>query len=233
MIVTRTADHQFGQPHRYRSRSQRGLVALYGSTGVRDSWFALDRAFGYLTPSARPMASMDMATKWANDSFLTDMAALDTAAVAAGETDGRFAPFAYHMLGASMGGLSSCIWAIQNPEKVKSIQLLIPAINPIDIHTNNRSGFAAEVAAAHGGGAPPASRSAASDENMEALAAFPIKVYYSTTDGVTPLSIMEAFIEGVTDAGGSVETVNMGAQGHFWNGDFNGTAVADFIELHD
>jgi pimeloyl-ACP methyl ester carboxylesterase len=180
---------------------------------------------------------MDMATKWANDSFLADMAALETAALAEGQGKGKFAPFDYHMLGASMGGLSSCVWASMHPEKVRSIQLLIPAIDPLDVYTNNRAGFAAEVYAAHGSNPPPDDRNASSEEVIAAIAHIPIKLYYSTTDNVTPLSVMEAWIEAFQAAGGTVELANMGAQGHLWPLDgvtgFSGALVADFIERHD
>ena len=233
-MVTRAGSTQmFGKRRIYRLRSKRGLFALYGSTGVKDSWFALDQALGYLAPTVEdaghPVASMDMGTKWANSSFHTDMASLRTAA----EAD-YFAPFDAHAIGVSMGGLSVCMDAINNPDKIRSLQLVIPAIDPLDVYTNNRAGFAAEVAAAHGGGAPPDSANASAEENMAALAAFPIRIYYSTDDTVTPLSVTQAFIDGVTAAGGDIEAISLGAVGHtFLSGSFTGATIAEFIAEHE
>lgn len=241
MVTRRTDVHQFGKGRVYRPRSKRGLMALYGSTGVRDSWFALDRAYwpdGYFHDTVdglgHPVASMDMATKWANESFHTDMAALETAAFA-----GDFAPFDYHMLGVSMGGVSSCMWAIRHPERVRSIQLVIPAIAPLATQANNYAGFAAEITAAHGGTVPD-SANPSTDESFAALAAFPIRIYYSTNDTVTPIAETTTFIEGVQAAGGDIEAISLGAIGHtFGDGGFgisayfNGETVAEFIAAHD
>lgn len=231
MFTSASSTQMFGKRRIYRARSKRGLFALYGSTGLKDSWFALDQVLGYFTPAVNaghPVASMDMGTKWANSSFHTDMASLRTAA----EAD-YFAPFDAHAIGVSMGGLSVCMDAINNPDKIRSLQLVIPAIDPLDVYTNDRAGFAAEVSAAHGG-APPDSANASTEENMAALAAFPIKVYYSTNDTVTPLSVTQAFIDGVTAAGGDIEGVSLGAAGHSFLADnFTGAAIAEFIAEHD
>lgn len=229
MLSSRSSLSRFATDRMFRPYSRAGVAMLYGATGTRDSWFALNDAFWpsgeikAITEAGFPVGSVDTLDGWGNDALLDDLTDMKAEGDAAYFASGR-----WHLLGASAGGLTVLNWAKANPALVKSLTLLIPVLDVQDVYTNNRGSFASVISTAYGG-APPDSHNPA--DNYSSFADIPIKLYYSTTDTITPLAITQAFISGVGD---NVEGVNMGAQGHFWDyAVFTPASIVEFLEAND
>ena len=92
----------------------------------------------------------------------------------------------YALIGDSMGGLISLVYAAQATVKPKAIVMVIPVINPEDIRANNRAGYAASINAAYGGFYNEATLGATKNPHtMRAaakLAGIPMLIFYGLTD---------------------------------------------------
>jgi pimeloyl-ACP methyl ester carboxylesterase len=137
--------------------------------------------------------------------------------------------------GGSMGGLNSLNFLRANPTLVAAVALVIPALalgNMYDNQTLESVGIAsrASIEAAYGGAAGFAAARDAHDPYVHradyAALGVPIKIWYSTSDPVTPPS----FITDFASAAGAT-TVSMGAIGH---GVLSSVApdIADFLNTY-
>lgn len=90
------------------------------------------------------------------------------------------------LVSSSMGAHTSLNWAAQNKAKVKGIISIIPVINPTDIVTNNRMGYAASVNAAYVGGWSESTYGAVYNPQTLAsagkLSGIPMLMWYGTLD---------------------------------------------------
>lgn len=90
------------------------------------------------------------------------------------------------LISGSMGALTSLNWAAANPTLVSAVVSVIPVINPTDIVTNNRGGYAALVNAAYGGawseGTYGATYNPRTRATAGAFAGLPMLLFYGTVD---------------------------------------------------
>ena len=213
---------------RYVPASRKGVIALYGSTGTRDSFFALDavsRELRDITDLDFPVASCDTGVLWGNSTMLARITQLRTNAQGTDPVPTQFASGKVHLLGISSGGVAALAWAKANPSLVQSISLLIPALDIQAIDSENRSGFSAEIQTAYGGAPADADNPA---DFAGDLTSIPIKVWYSTTDAVTTESESLAFI-----AASGARGQSMGQVGHFWGPPWSGRDVALWMKSQD
>lgn len=227
-MVSSRGTQRYAYSRLYKPGSRSGVLMLFGRGGTRDSWFAFNDALwpsgeiSSITDAGFPVGSIDTGVLWGNSTMLTNISTLKTA----GQT-ALFAAGGVHLLGASAGGLAVLAWATANPSLVKSITLVVPALDVQHIHTNDLGGFAAEIETAYGGAPADADNPI---DNLADFEDFPIDLYYSTDDPYTPLATTEAFIDGV---GSNVTGHNMGAQAHAWTVPWSGANVAAFISEND
>lgn len=218
-------DQRYGHDRLYKPGSRKGVLAMYGATGTRDSFFDLDRAdrttlrgiggFGFA------FGTIDVLEYWGNSTIRTNMSTLRT-----NLQSGTFASGKVHLLGFSAGGTACLNWAKANPTLVQSICLVIPAVDIQDIYDNNRSGFQASISAAYGGRPADADNPA---DNAASFVDFPIRIYYSTNDTICIASTITTF---ATATG--AELISMGAVGHFWSYTYwGGENAGEFFEEHD
>ena len=103
----------------------------------------------------------------------------------------------YALIGDSMGGLNSLVYAAQATVKPKAIVMVIPVINPEDIRANNRGGYGASVNAAYAGGYNESALGATKNPHtMRAaakLAGIPMLIFYGLTDTLCLPQWTEAF----------------------------------------
>ena len=213
---------RYGHSRDYVLGSRRGVIAMYGDTGTRDSWYALDDAIPYfpmLHGNGFPTASCDTGVLWGNSTLRTNMSTLRTNL----QTAGVFASGKVHLLGISAGGLAALNWLKANPTLAASALIVIPALNPQGIYDDPRgAGFKAEITAAFGGRPPDSECPFADPASYAGIC--PIRIYYSTDDTVTFASEILSFASG----SGAV-AVSMGAVGHFWGAPFSEQAIAGFF----
>ena len=166
-------------------------------------------------------------THWGNDTAQARVATAKTYVQATpyGAKAGKVC-----LSGRSMGGLLSVLYALANPTAVQAVALAIPAVGLVDIHDNNRGGFATEIETAYGGASAwntaKAAHDAASRAGEYAALGIPTKIWYSSDDPICVPSVVTAFATAV-----GASTVNMGAQGHGVYSTFPGEA-ADFLAAH-
>jgi pimeloyl-ACP methyl ester carboxylesterase len=134
------------------------------------------------------------------------------------------APGPVHLMGVSMGGTSALMWALRNPGQVKSIILLIGAIN-IQYTYDLGGGFATEMDGIFGGRPKDHDNPYSLAEKFQGI---PIQVFYSTTDTVTDVDDVLDFC----DRSGAVPR-SMGAQGHFWAAPFSADEINDWFQTYD
>lgn len=210
----------------YAAGSRGGVLAIPGDTYDDTYWTG---AFWALTPSMRnlvdsggrfPVASVNQGTDWGNSTVQSRVTQLKTNAQTA-----LFAGGKVHLLGISAGGTTCLNWAKANPTLVKSIALLIPCVDIQDIYDNDRSGFQSEISAAYSGRPSNANTPA---QNTASFTGFPMKIWYSETDTVTPLNVTSSFISGTGATG-----VSMGSIGHLWGDPFSGQALSQFFAAND
>lgn len=110
-------------------------------------------------------------------------------------------------IGVSKGATALLNYAKDNPADVAGLALFIPAVDIQDMHTNDRAGSAASIAAAYGGGAPPDSSNPA--DNTGALDAIPQEIWRSTNDTACVQSVVDSYATAV-----SATVHSLGAAGH-------------------
>lgn len=107
------------------------------------------------------------------------------------------APGPVWLISGSMGCHTSLNWAAQNKTKVAGVISVIPVINPTDIVTNNRMGYAASVNSAYSGGWSEATYGAVYNPQTLAtagkLTGIPMLFFYGTTDALCVPAQTEAF----------------------------------------
>lgn len=101
----------------------------------------------------------------------------------------------------SMGHITACAWAAQNPGAVAGIFASIPVCDLTDLYTNNRGGYAAEIDTALGATYSEAANGAtinpATLASSGALNGIPWKAYYGTADTTVLPSTVTAFAASV------------------------------------
>lgn len=129
---------------------------------------------------------------WGNDVAVARLGGNLTRLAARSDVSGDYA-----LIGDSMGGLNSLVYAAQATVKPKAIVMVIPVINPEDIRANNRSGYAASINAAYGGFYNEATLGATKNPyTMRAaskLAGIPMLIFYGLTDTLCLPAWVEAF----------------------------------------
>lgn len=217
-------DQRTGYDRLYKPASRKGVLAMYGVNGTRDSFFSLDASDGTtlrdLVPT-RPVASLDVLEYWGNSTIRTNMSTLKTNAQVS-----LFASGKVHLMGISAGATCALNWAKANPTLVQSILLIVPAVDIQDIYDNWPGGLQDSISSAYGGRPSDANNPA---DNTASFTSFPIQIYYSTTDTVCTPATITAFASGT-----GAELVSMGAMGHFWNNAvWNGEASSNFFLEND
>jgi hypothetical protein len=213
-----------GHDRLYKPGSRKGVLMLYGATSDLDAWFGVDPLFGEVSGICAqqfPLATLSTGVTWGNSTIRTQMSTLRTNI----QSSGLFASGKVHLVGVSMGGLCALNWAKANPTLVQSITLLIPVVDVQAVYDADRGGFAASIAAAHGG-RPPDSENPA--DNTGSFTGIPTRLYYSTTDTITLAAEQEA-----SAAGSGATLVSMGAVGHFWGPPWSGRELAFWIKGSD
>lgn len=132
------------------------------------------------------------------------------------------------IVACSMGGIAACNWAVNNPSQVAAMAMIVPAIDLEDIHDNDRGGHAAGIEAAYGGLAAFQTSMVTRNpiDHADDLTGIPIKIWYSTNDGVCLPAITEAF---ATASGAELES--LGAVFHS-NGTLSPTAVFNYVKQY-
>ena len=162
---------------------------------------------------------------WGNSTARSRIDAVKTAIQTAGDFAEAAAGDAL-LTGTSAGALDMLNWAKYNPTLVQAIALSIAVVDPQDVWDNDRGGFKSDVNTAYGG------RPADADcpqKNYSAYAGIPMQLYYSDTDPVTPLSILQAFVTGVNANGGNCQAISMGSIGHLIGPPRTPQAVAEWL----
>jgi hypothetical protein len=199
------------QFHR-RNQVLRGSVLCHGhgatSTAYYTSSSTTTRDIGYVGIAP----DCGGATNWGNDASqtaLTNAFTYLTTGILGCKTDKIV------LNCGSMGALAGLRWAKDNPTKVAAILLSIPATSLVDLHDNNRGGYAAEMETAHGvsgtyaGNATIIGKDPAQNTSAIAAIGCPIRLYYSTDDPICVPSATTTFGAAV-----GAEMISMGAQGH-------------------
>lgn len=198
--------------HRDHRGAKRGVL-LCGGAGMTHLGWA---PFGVTYPQPRalleagyPVLAGGTAAAWGSDTART-RAAEEIALLQA--LTGSPADKVI-LWGQSMGFLKAIAYARANPTKVACIVGTVPAVDPQDIHDNNRGGFAAAIETAYGGAggyaaAMPSHNPFANQSEIAALG-IPMRLYYSTDDTITLSSKITAFAAGV-----GAQAVSLGAKAH-------------------
>jgi hypothetical protein len=134
------------------------------------------------------------------------------------------------LYGASMGAATLLRWALANVSSVACFAGIIPALSLVDLHDNNRGGFAAEIETAHGVTGTYAGNPTITgrDPGQNAASyAFPIKLWYSGDDP----TVVPATVAAFAAAAPNCSTVNMGNFGHAANPRY-ASDVATFLRQY-
>ena len=128
---------------------------------------------------------------WGNDTALSRISAARTYLQSlAGVTAGRVI-----LVGQSMGGQNSLVWAKNNPTLVHCVVAIIPVIDLADIHDNR--GLGASIDSAYAGGynqaTMGAARNPATFAAAGALNGIPIQCWYGATDTLCLPGFTEVF----------------------------------------
>ena len=172
-----------------------GIMFCHGAGGLADQ--ALRPEFAKvlqpLSDLGHPIMSHDLVSSatWGNDagqSAMTTAKAYMHASM--GAKAGKIL-----LVGASMGGLSSFVWAKNNPTLVAGIIGIVPVSDVNDIYTNNRQGLATWIASAYAGGWSQATLGAARNPitfaTAGALAGIPALLFSAASDAtVIPSTVL-------------------------------------------
>lgn len=125
------------------------------------------------------------------------------------------APGKIALVSGSMGALTSLNWAAANPTLVSAVVSVVPVINPTDIVTNNRQGYASLVHAAYGGAWSEATYGATYNPRTRAtagaFAGLPMLLFYGTVDTLCMPAETQGFAASV---GASCTLVPLTGLGH-------------------
>lgn len=215
-----------------RPATKRGLMMLGGWTSTVDYWAEDTTATvegRYITQelcdytargSTGPLAaSCATDSLWGN----VTMRARITDVVGHLQTIGYFQNGRVDLHGSSMGGLSALLWAMANPTLVGKISLVLPVVDVQQVYDDDPILFiAASIDAAYGGRPSDADNP---NKNTSTLSQFPIKIWASETDTVTPIAVTEAF---AAATGAEIESI--GSVGHTFGGNtvYRGNAIAEY-----
>jgi pimeloyl-ACP methyl ester carboxylesterase len=139
------------------------------------------------------------------------------------------------VIGGSHGSVTAMRWALANPSKVAALVLVLPAVNFVDLHDNDRGpGAKATMEAAYATGAVASyvgnSTIAAVDpfQNVSAYAALgiPIKGFYASDDPTALPGYWQTFAAAV-----GAQSQSMGAVGHS-SASLSGQDVYDFVKAY-
>lgn len=130
------------------------------------------------------------------------------------------------VMGMSHGAAAALNYARQNPSNVFGVALFAPVVDLVDIHDNNRGGYATAIETAYGGSSGWNSAKAAHNPagNTGDLAGIPIKAWYSTDDPICTSTTVTTFITAVSGTSQS-----LGAVGHALTG-LDPKQVSDFVD---
>ncbi len=199
--------------------SQRGVLFCHGAEGSSVQMF--DPTLGYEPTIAKlagqaelPVVAADLGSVlntsdvWGDDTGMSRMT--DAWNWLKSTSGGKAKTDACVLVGGSMGGLMAIDWAYRNPTLVKAIAIIIPVLDLQDVYQNNRSGLEPQINAAYGGAPDYSTRS---PMNLaSSLAGMPIKIWYSTTDPVTPSTSTNTTFQ--SSVGSSCLVQSLGAVGH-------------------
>ena len=193
----------------------RGIIGIPGVDGT--DWPIDTATDPTVVAEGWPKMQIASGQLWGNATHQTRITDARTALIASpGAINGKV-----YLSAGSMGAAAALNWAKANPTLVQAISLAIPAIDLQDIHANNRGSYAAQIAAAWGGGAPADANNPA--DNAASFTSIPIKIWYSTDDPVCTAATVTAF----ASAAGAT-AVSLGAQGH----SAAGIPTADVIDFY-
>lgn len=160
----------------------------------------------WLASNGVPCVSTDLGGTytWGKDSVVQTAGDVDTAFAALVSAVGVDASKA-HLLGISMGSLTTLRYMATQPAKVRSATIILPLVNMTDFYGQNRGGFQTSVAAAWSVTAPAALPNRADPSlNISAIAGSgPLLGYYSTADTLMTPSYEAPFAASINAAGGS------------------------------
>ena len=118
------------------------------------------------------------------------------------------------LYGESMGGGVAARFAEAYPDMVAAFIGAIPAVDLVDVYTNNRGGLGATIGTAWGTVYPnplPSRADLASDANTALIAnKFPVRLYYSSGDTIVVPSAVQNF---ATKVGGTATQFSSGPHG--------------------
>ena len=117
------------------------------------------------------------------------------------------------LYGSSMGTTTLLRWALANVGSVACLVGVIPALSLVDLHDQNRGGYAAEIETAHGvSGTYAGNATITARDPLQNAASFtfPIRFYYSGDDPITVPAAVTSFVAACPSA----SAVNMGNLGH-------------------
>lgn len=164
---------------------------------------------------------------WANDS------AMNAISSAVDYVESEYGFSRVSLLGQSMGGLNSLIWATQNSSRVNSVSTMISVVDLWSVHQID-AGFGSAIDAAYGGSYTEAAYG--DTKNPMTMASnglfnqsFPIQMWYGDSDELCLPSIAENFesilanVSAIKVTGGhSLSTI----------GEIDQKALADFIRAN-
>lgn len=222
--------YQAARERTYRAdASRRPVLVFTGANGAEREFLTAAASGAHLTPILAdvgyPLISAQFGSPpyaWGNDLSQTRIGQAWTMVKARlGTKTDKFIG-----VGVSKGFTALARYARANPANVAALIGLVPAVSPIDIYTNNRSGLAAEIAAAYGG----AAGWLAVDQDIDALAnaaahTIPMQLHYASDDPVILPSTVTDFVA----ACASSEAVALGAVGHS-AASVDGDVVLSFLE---
>ncbi len=183
------------------------VVHLYGYGGshsfynmIRPCYAKLRRSLresGYwlIVPDLGPSHWMNARSVATLDSIIASMVA-----------EGAVEPDRVHLLGTSMGGGSSLIYASQRPETVRSVCAIFP-MTDLEVWTTERPGYLNPVAQAHGidtARATNALHDISPIHHIEAFSKIPIFLLHGEADQTVPVHHSLDFAAALKAIGGDV-----------------------------
>lgn len=204
-LLTGAAGHYSVSPNAYQPAARRGVLALAALGGSADDLLGTSSCWPLIRDYDFPVAACDVNQDWGNATQRTRVESLRSNAVSA--FGFRNAPV--HLIGLSMGTCAATMYAANNPTLVRSLSLILPAVNIQEIYDDNLLNDGRASLTAAYGGRPSNAETPAYSSNTAVLSKIPMRVYYSQDDPICTVASSEAFI-----AATGAEAVDWGTLGY-------------------
>lgn len=170
------------------------IVYLYGAGGSINDYnlarpayddlrhLAAERGYDILVPELGPFHFMNDRAQHTLDAIIADAGADNVNAIDLN---------AVHMMGTSMGGMSSLAYAIHRPDLIRSVSSLMGISDPVQWVSEENTWYLNLLSTAYGGTptqAPEAWREVSAMQNIDVFKSIPVFLVHGTADTVVPPS---------------------------------------------